>query len=319
MSKSIFISVASYCDNLLLFTIKRALTTAKNPHMLHFGVVDQNNNNISIIDTSEILPARISYIHLDAIYARGPCWARSLAMSLYDNEDYFFQIDAHMDFCDNWDEYLINQAKVISSNNRNYVISSYPQSFFIKNGEAVHDEIFTNPLVHVVKRNSTFHTNKYTLSFEAHMSMHHHPVRGYNIGAGCLFAPGHIVYDIPYDPYYYFHGEEQAYSIRLFTHGWDIYHIPKLPIYHQYNTFESGVPLRPLHWDTKMDSNRSTKWHTLENHSQERLSSLLNNKDLGVYNLGKLRTLDNYAYLSGIDYTNKTLSSKAHCPNKLSV
>lgn len=312
MSKSIFISIASYCDTLLLYTIKRALATAKNPHMIHFGVVDQNNNCISIINPSETLPSRISYIHLDALYARGPCWARSLVMSLYNDEDYFFQIDAHTDFCQHWDEYLISQAEGLSIHNRNYCLTAYPQSFYIKNGEVVYDDIFKNPLVHVVKRNSTFHVDNYTLSFEAHMSVYDRPVKGFHIAAGCLFAPGHIVYDLPYDPYYYFHGEEQAYAIRLFTKGWDIYHIPKLPIYHQYNTFESGAPIRPLHWDHKTDSVRNTKWFTLEKHSQERLSSLINNKDLGIYGLGKIQSLDDYICFSGIDYLNKEILPKAY-------
>lgn len=72
MSKSIFISIASYCDELLLFTIKRALATAKNPQSLHFGVVDQNTNN-SHVSYTDVLPAKLSYVHINAVHARGPC------------------------------------------------------------------------------------------------------------------------------------------------------------------------------------------------------------------------------------------------------
>ena len=43
--------------------------------------------------------------------------------------------------------------------------------------------------------------------------------------------------------------EEQAYALRLYTHGWDIFHMSGLPLYHLYNNAESGAPPRPLHWD----------------------------------------------------------------------
>lgn len=315
MSKSIFVSIASYCDHLLLYTIKRAIETAKNPHHLRFGVVDQNSN-MNDMDLSVIPQAKISYIHIDSLYARGPCWARSLAMSFYNNEDYFFQIDSHTDFSLYWDEYLIKKAEELSINNKNFCISSYPQSFRIINGEIVYDEIYKNPLVHVVKPGTHFHTDKYTLAFEAHMSSYENPVKGFHIAAGCLFAPGNIVQDIPYDPYYYFHGEEQAYALRLFTKGWDIYHVGSLPVYHQYNTFQSSVPVRPLHWDVNKDGMRSTKWFILDNRSQERLSLLVNNKDLGVYSLGKIRSLEEYVHFSGIDYLNKQIQHNAYRPDR---
>lgn len=314
MSKSIFISIASYCDELLLFTIKRALATAKNPQSLHFGVVDQNIDN-SCISYTDVLPAKLSYIHLDAVYARGPCWARSLVMSLYNNEDYFLQIDAHTDFCQNWDEYFIDQADLVKSiyNTDRYVLSSFPQSFTYKDGKTEHCAIHPNPFVSIVVPNSSFHPVKYTLPFESRVSASSSTVKGWHLVAGCLFAPGNIVYDIPYDPYYYFYGEEQSYSIRLYTKGWDIFHIPKVPIYHQYNrVLDSGAMLRPVHWNNEIESNRITKWYTLEEISQQRLRSLFTGKDLGIYGLGKLRTLNDFKELSGIDYLNKQLLPKAH-------
>ena len=37
---NIFLSIASYCDPVLGFTLARALATARWPERLHFGVVD---------------------------------------------------------------------------------------------------------------------------------------------------------------------------------------------------------------------------------------------------------------------------------------
>ena len=38
----IFVSIASYCDPVLPFTLGRALATGRHPELLHFGVVDQS-------------------------------------------------------------------------------------------------------------------------------------------------------------------------------------------------------------------------------------------------------------------------------------
>ena len=47
------------------------------------------------------------------------------------------------------------------------------------------------------------------------------PVAGFHVAGGCVFAPGRIVNEIPYDPLLYFHGEEQALALRAWTRGWD--------------------------------------------------------------------------------------------------
>jgi hypothetical protein len=38
----IFLSIVSYCDPVLPFTLQRAVATASAPQRLHFGVVDQS-------------------------------------------------------------------------------------------------------------------------------------------------------------------------------------------------------------------------------------------------------------------------------------
>ena len=41
----IFISIASYCDDLLTFTIKDCIKKATNPENIFFGIVDQNESS----------------------------------------------------------------------------------------------------------------------------------------------------------------------------------------------------------------------------------------------------------------------------------
>ena len=78
---SIFISIASYCDPLLTFTIERAARTARHPEWLHFGVVDQSPAGTPRLQAAQDSPAKLTYLRIDPVDARGPCWARALAMT----------------------------------------------------------------------------------------------------------------------------------------------------------------------------------------------------------------------------------------------
>ena len=238
---TIFISVASYCDPVLRFTLDQALGTARWPEHLHFGLVDQSGADLPSINADSLAPARLSLVRIDPLHARGPCWARALAMSLYDGEDWFFQIDSHMTFDPDWDARLIAHAQRLAAGRRGIAISSYPNPFvFDKDGTVQLRPTTSRVLAHVVKPAATFEADHLVLPFEAHPVDTDQQVPGFHVGVGCLFASGTITQCIPYDPNFYFHGEEQGLALRLFTHGWDIFHIPELPVYHLYNNAESG-------------------------------------------------------------------------------
>ena len=263
---------------------------------------------------SDVAPARLSLVRLEPLYARGPCWARAIAMSLYDGEEWFFQIDSHMDFDAGWDERLIGQALALLPGRTGVVLSAYPNAFVFEGDEPVRRPATGKVLAHVVKPGTTFEPDHPVLGFEAHPLDSDVPVPGYHLGAGCLFAPGRFVQAFPYDPWFYFHGEEQALAARLFTHGWDIVHVPGLPVYHLYNNPESGAPPRPMHWDGSLDAKRGQAWWALEQRSRGRLAALVAGERLGVYALGSARSLADYAAFSGIDYKARVVEPRAYRP-----
>ncbi len=309
----IFVSVAAYCDPVLPFTLARATAAARHPGRLHFGVVDQSPAATPRVGVGTS-GARLSQVRVDPLDARGPCWARALAMSLYDGEDWFLQIDSHMDFDPAWDETLVEQALALGAPQRGLVISSYPNAFTFEAGQPVRRPTTQGVLAHVVKPGATFDTEHPVLPFEAHPVESASPLPGYHLGAGCLFATGSIVPSFPYDPWFYFHGEEQALALRLFTHGWDIFHMPGLPLHHLYNNAESGAPPRPMHWDSELDARREVSWWSLEQRSRQRLAALVRGEPLGVFGLGRERSVADYAAYSGIDYTARTLGPAAYRP-----
>lgn len=311
---SIFVSIASYCDPVLGFTLARARATAHRPQQLHFGVVDQSPASSPAPGAADVAPGRLTCVRIEPLYARGPCWARALAMTLYEGEDWFLQIDSHMDFDDGWDARLIAYAQALMRGRRGVAISSYPNSFAFQDGQPVRRPATEKVLAHVVKPGSGFAPEHPVLSFEAHPAHVDQPVPAFHVGAGCLFAPGRFVEAFPYDPSFYFHGEEQGIAIRLFTHGWDMFHIPGLPIYHLYNNAEAGGPPRPMHWDAEHDAQRQRAWWTLEQRSRARLGALVAGQPLGIFGLGAVRSVADYAHFSGIDYAARTIAPKAYKP-----
>jgi glycosyltransferase involved in cell wall biosynthesis len=302
---SVFVSIASYCDPLLGFTMERARATARWPDGLRFAVVDQT-------DTPLAAPP-INYVRIAPAEARGPCWARALAMSFYQGEDWFLQIDSHMDFDPGWDERLIAQAQELARGRRGVALTTYPSQFVLEDGKPVHKPITKKVLAVVLRRDSTFKAGSAVLKFEAYAVEVDDPIPAFHLGAGCLFTHGRFALELPYDPGLYFHGEEQSVFLRLYTHGWDVFHPAGMPIYHLYNQPGAGMT-RPMHWDAAHDAARKVKWHEREHLSQRRLVHLLAGRPLGVYGLGKVRSLAEYAEFSGIDYPRRSLQPRAHLP-----
>ncbi|GAB3669818.1 GlcNAc-transferase family protein [Ramlibacter alkalitolerans] len=311
----LFVSIASYCDPVLPFTLRRAVATAADAGRLHFGVVDQSPAEAPRVSHPGG-GCRLSQVRIGLADARGPCWARAIAMSLHDGEEWFLQLDAHMDFDAGWDERLLAAARALGAPARPLVISSYPCAFRLVQGEAVRETLTHGVLAQVVKPGASFTAGHPVLPFEAHPVEADAPLPAFHVGAGCLFAPGRIVQQFPYDPWLYFHGEEQALALRLYTHGWDLFHMPDLPIHHQYNEPGPAAPARPLHWDAAHEAARERDWWTRELRSRARLASLVAGEDLGVYGLGGVRTLAEFAAFSGIDYAARTLAPSAFVPRR---
>lgn len=310
MSQRIFVSIASYCDPVLPFTLQRAVGTAAEPGRLHFGIVDQSP--AGSVRQLAPAPARTSHVHLDLRDARGPCWARALAMSLYDGEDWFLQLDSHMDFDADWDRRLVDQALALGAPARPLAISSYPDAFAFEQGRAMRRANTAGVLVQVLKPGAAFAPDHPVLPFHAVPMESAQALPAFHVGAGCLFAPGRITQHVPYDPWLYFHGEEQALALRLYTRGWDLFHMPALPVCHLYN--DGDAPPRPLHWDEAQEAGRDHGWWDLEQRARARLAALVEGADLGVYGLGCERSLADFAAFSGIDYANRSIAPRAFVP-----
>lgn len=308
MSK-IFVSLASYCDALLKNTIQNAYDNACFPDRLVFGVVEQAPSS-SITELPEHIQKQIKYVLLDPVQSRGVCWARSIVQSLYADEDWFLQVDAHTLFDPHWDVQLIASWMDCLKQARKPFMSSFLHSFEVVNGEFKKNKYDTDIIANTVMRDVTFGKTLADLAFNAVFTESPVPVRGFHAAAGFIFAPGSFVYEIPYDPHMYFYGEEHSLSLRAFTHGWDIFHPRKLPLYHYYYNPDMEIK-RPHHWGD-YDAKRSDKWWELDERAKLRFEKLVSGASLGVYGLGDSRTVEDYAKFSGIDYINRAIDPKAY-------
>jgi hypothetical protein len=311
-SGKIFISIASYRDELLEFTLKQAHTMAAKPNRLVFGVVEQEKQERSLDLDRLKFKEQIRYVRVDPEQSRGCCWARSVVQSLYAGEDFYLQIDSHTAFDYGWDELLVNHILKLLQYHKNPVITNYPSILeFDADGKAIkkHFDYQRNNMPVILApppSEPTFHdlSSGFIVGRSLWVDTVKPYVHGFLLSAGGLFSLGSIVEDVPYDPQLMFSGEEPSLALRLITNGYNILHIQKMPLFHLYTDHEKRT--RALFWDETENENRTGFTHqTITHRSNERLQKIVIDELPGIYGLGSEFSLEDYKTLSGIDYKNR--------------
>ena len=305
----IFVSIASYQDPMLFETLASAYVKAKYPENLTFGVLDQSDEPLDIKKIT--FRNQIKFEHIDPSIAKGPCWARRRIQESLTDEDYYLQIDSHTLFQQGWDELLLTYFNWIKKGlKHNFVITGYPRSFKIMKALHTKDNVYQMNIGHPHTLGITFREER--LFEDGHYSMQKNfkpknsvsrPLRGLLVGGGFIFSGSNFPKEIPYDEKLYFHGEELNLALRLFTNGWDIVHIPRIPVFHQYTDVNNLT--RKLHWNPEDESNRPVKWYDLDKKSKQRLTDIIKGEITGTYGLGKKRSLQEFSELCGLDILNK--------------
>lgn len=304
---SIFVSVASFCEQHLKLTIHSIFANATFPSRVHVGLVDQSQD---LNPTWLVLfPFRknISYVGISPVDSRGVSWARSIAFSLYDDQDFLFQIDSHTLFDPAWDEQLISQYQILGKQHIRPLISTYPPGFnFDSEGRAVADEPVKSSDVFRIDKDpaSELTSDRAVLRFKVFRepsAVDH--LQGFHIAAGFIFTSGAFVYDVPYDPFLYFRGEEQSLSLRAHAKGYAVFH-PRhklIPLYHLYKPV--GLAHSGQHWRPDLEAKRQREFGWLQQRSNERINALFTpGAKLGMYGLDDPSWIESFCSLSKIDY-----------------
>ena len=104
---TIFVSIASYRDKVCNTTVKSLLDSADNKDRIFVGICQQNKDgDQDCLESFEEYP-NLKIIRLKHTEAEGPTYARYKCSTLWDGEEYYFQIDSHTKFVESWDTKLI--------------------------------------------------------------------------------------------------------------------------------------------------------------------------------------------------------------------
>lgn len=300
----IFVSVASYRDSECPRTLADLFAKAACPDRLVVGVLWQ----VAPEDPPEWCavpdrPAQVRGLQVDAAISLGVCWARSrIQRELWQGEAYYLQIDSHSRFAPNWDVTLL--TLLTNAPSPKPVLTTHPIRY------EPPDTLAPDSLP--VMTAGRF--NDVGILMPKAKSMHPPfvpdlPAPTAFVGAGFLCGPAQMVREVPYDPNLYFHGEEISLSVRLWTHGYDLFNPNKVILYHDYT--DRG---RRRHWSDHLD------WTSLNQRAQARLKHLLAVqtttdaeilRDLDRYGLGVQRTLPEYEAFADVDFLRRRIGSRA--------
>jgi hypothetical protein len=293
----IFISIASYRDPELQWTIKSAISNANNPENLYFGIVHQGLDS-EIFNYEEIKNISITKMHPKE--ARGAGYARAKAMELYDGQEYFLQVDSHTRFVPGWDSLSIdqlNRAKNISGHSR-VMLSYFPAPFEPEKNGGMH-LIKNNTKIKPYPTRQKISLNKrqqWTAErFEFEDKLKENPELSQTVLGGFMFSDGSIVSEVPYDPEISFFGEEICFAMRSWTRGWDIYSPSKNIVYHFYS--------RGGYMKIWKDRNlRGLSWKELEEISYKKQKRILCGEEVGTFGAGSIRTLEEYEMFTNTNF-----------------
>jgi len=297
----IFVQIASYRDPQLILTIADMLERAKNPEALTFGICWQYDEEEDTTIFDDKPNFRIKKFHYSE--SEGLGWARNVTNSLYDGEKYTLQIDSHHRFVDNWDEIVLedyNQALQVSEKP---VITTYCTPFDPEECRCKYNQLPS------LMSQYEFSYDKLLMSMPWYIQDYQQRtkvIKARTISGHFYFTSGNFVKEVPYDPDIYFGGytEETTLSVRAFTNGYDMFSPYRMVMWHEYTR-----NYRVKHWDDHgVDSPTKKTSGERDIYARNKTRQLFEQEDhgidMGIYGLGKVRTLHDYEVFGGFDFKN---------------
>lgn len=304
-SKSIFVSIASYRDPEIRPTIRDLYAKAKFPGRVNGGICWQYRPDQDEPLTLPNYEGEVRIANVDAARSEGVCWARHEVQRLIEGEDYFVQIDSHTRFIPDWDAVLLEELSRCGS--AKAVLSAAPARY------TPPDQLQENPrpTVTAVKAFSKAHGFRTRGAFLSRAP--EAPLRGAFICAGFLAGPAQALAEVPYDPDLYFNEEELAYSARLWTFGWDIFHPTRALVYHYYKVGKHRSERTAdwqdnSNWSRISDRSRKRFFHLFGPESEAPPEAL---EELDRFGVGTARTVASFEEFSGIRFSPPEATERA--------
>jgi hypothetical protein len=288
---SVFIQIASFHDYELEKTILDAIEKSSKENELFFGIhsVFHKSNNVCIPELDNVR-CLISKAPANIGIGQG----RALAHSLYEDEDYYLQIDSHSRFAAGWDKLLIEDILYYKDQGINKpALTAYPAQYRYVDGKEVLEE---NP-----------HPQNIILDNEKHFKEKYRPInvgvapRGIyqkSVSGGFIFTEKPFINvnkNIAF-------AEEFNVAMCLYTNGYDLIMPRTMPIFHQYSGPVKGEPEAYNRKHVWYDETYSQKLFRIQEAGDEENKFIIQNKAVGKYWLGTERTLDEFAKYAGLNF-----------------
>jgi hypothetical protein len=229
--------------------------------------------------------------------AKGAGYAREIGMTMYNGENFYFQVDSHMRFVEGWDTKLIDMYDVAQdeAGTHKVILSQFPAPFIL--GSDGKDYKIHNDEKYWEIPSWTSVVNTWQGAWAGHRQIIpdlSKPYPTHTILAGLLFAHGDFVEEIPYDPRISFMGEELCIAVRAYTRGWKLYAPNEMVAWHHYKREE-----HPKVWQ---DNVGGRSWSDIEMQSQRIQKAVLTGEEDGPFGIGDREKYEEYQRMVGIDF-----------------
>jgi len=295
---SIFIQIPSYRDFELNKTIASAVNNASSQNTLHFGI-----HQCLLFDSEIVINTNYpDWVKIDSVDSTAPeniglQKSRYIANQFYNNEDYYFQIDAHMRFVKNWDLKAIAMMNwYIDIGITNPLITAYPSSYwYLDDGVSEHYTNYYPTKILFVQNLEQFKTTLIPLNTAYPTDKY--CTYTYGVSGGCIFTFGSFAQIKP-NIKIAFWGEEPLIAARAFTHGFNLVTVTEHLVSHLYTSDQPFNKTRRHHvW-----KDFPKIWDEMDVISKTEYRSIFTDRRIGDDALGTTRTLEQYEEFAGLNF-----------------
>jgi Glycosyltransferase (GlcNAc) len=295
--RQIFISIASYRDSYLPFTIDSALNNATHPDRLRFGICWQADETENLDRFTGDARFRVRKYPYQASLGYG--WSRAEVQKLYDGEKYHLLVDSHSAFAPGWDENLITQLESKPGNKPLLTTSSPPFSF--DENKKIIFPFSGNDMDGVPLMTCELIRPEGWLDIQMSTKRKSHPHE--QTAFTCcnfIFTHGAWIRDVPEDPAMINAGHEGPLSVRTYTHGYDIYLPDEIQVWHlDYSNYPNGY--RHKVWEAKTGRWQNERTEAMIRRLQTLIFGIGDMKSLGRYGPGSERSVGDWGRAAGLD------------------
>lgn len=294
---TIFISIASYRDEFLPFTIESALRTARRPDDLRFGILWQYAPGESL-DKYEG-DSRFRILSCPYWESEGYGWSRARIQELYQDEEYHLLIDSHTHFADGWDEAVIEELASKPSD-KPLLTTSSPPFKLDDEGNVVLPWAGTKlDGVPYMKHEQVKGSGWIDIQMSS-QRVESRDTPTYLLCCNFLFTHGRWIREVPEDPGMVNACHESALAARSYTHGYDMFLPDQLHVWHlDYSAYPEGY--RRKVWETKSRGWRDDATDNMLKRLDALIYGIGDPSILGPYGPGDVRTIKEWAEKLDID------------------